>query len=50
VEELPPNVTEGLLHVIVPPVAVAPGAVVFIATIAVAVEIQPFVGLVTVNV
>jgi hypothetical protein len=50
VEELPVKVTAGLLHVIVPPVAIAPGAVVFDVTIAVAVEIQPFVGLVTVKV
>jgi hypothetical protein len=49
VEELPANVTEGFVHVIVPPVAVAPGNTVFDATITVAVDIQPFTGFVTVK-
>jgi hypothetical protein len=47
VADVPPKVTDPTVHVIVPPVALAPGAVVLTDTEAVAVEVQPFTGLVT---
>ena len=41
---------EGLVQVIVPPIAEAPGVAVFEATIAVSLDVQPLTGLVTVKV
>ena len=50
VTELPERVSEFLVQVREPPVAVAPGAAAFWGTDAIAVEIQPLTGLVTVRV
>jgi hypothetical protein len=50
VAELPASVTDVAVQVSAPPVAVAPGFVVFSVTVTVAVEVQPFTGFVTVKV
>ena len=51
VEELPFKVTDVAVHVSVPlTLAVAPGAVLFCVTVTIAVDLHPFVGLVTVSV
>jgi hypothetical protein len=47
--ELPVNVTDVFVQVILPPIPEEPGAVVFDATMAVAVETQPLTGLATVK-
>lgn len=48
--ELPFNAIEVEVHVRLPPVAVAPGVVVFCEIDVVDAEVQPFTGLVTVRV
>jgi hypothetical protein len=50
VDELPVSDKEFVVQVSVPPAAVAPGPVIFCATVTVLVELQPFEGSVTVSV
>jgi hypothetical protein len=49
VDELPASVTVVAAQVIVPPVADAPGAVLLVVTVAVADELQPLAGFLTVK-